>query len=637
VEFQIKNYRGITDAGVKLDKIAAVFGPNGAGKSSIAGAAKALLASDPMASSGVNKRDALQLVNESAREARAVLEDDNGTNVIEWPSCEVETTGEPPRSSAVALGILDVLTMEKKKRDQFFDRLLGATPSVEELGGALEHLMDGEKIYRLLEDLKANGWDAMSKHYGELATQKKGAWKQITGQNWGSAKASNYVPDHWSPDLERASHAQLQAREVEATAMVEGVAASNAIDDAELDALTEEAKRIPKLEEYQQKIMDQLEEGTGKLQELLDLMCTGSIDAAERLAAKLDGLPLLQERSGVLQLKIQEGQERRDAMVARHNEIGDRLSGAESMPCPKCGAHLVNKLGPERAELEIAPPPPSEEELGELATEANKLEKSLKNADYWIKNKESELKDLLQELEDLKKIKPFDLQEEIGRHMLLTEARTGEQELNQELGKVSKALELAQEARNKIQDIQSAPQGTGGDINSARESLRMAQEDLAAWKKKKDADQVAKTIDHYLESSKILGPSGLRKKVLGKVLQDVNKQIASWSPWSVMIKNDLSFTYDGRPVALCCESERWRASTVIQILVALRQEDAAIVIDRADILDNKGKNRLFRMLVAMPFRSLVLLKADNRQDVFDLRGKGIGFSYWVEYGSCSPV
>lgn len=632
MKFKIKNYRGITTADLELKKIAAVFGPNGAGKSSIAGAAKALLAGDPMASTGINKRDALKLVNDGAREATAILEGDQGSNEIEWPTCEVATLGDPPRSSAVALGVLDVLTMERKKRDQFFGNLLGAIPSREDLGGALEHLMNPKEIASLWKDLEASGWDAMAKHYAELATQKKGAWKQITGQNWGSAKASNYVPEHWSPQLDRASLAQLQAVVVEAQDTIEGIAASNAIDDAELDGLTALARRVPELEEGEAEARSRLEAIGEELATVDGLVLTSHPGGAQELARRVESLPLLVERAKVLEGKISEGKARQATMATKLKTIATSLE-AEALPCPKCGAHLAHQAG----ELVEAPTPPTAEELEALTLEAHQLEEGLAKAEIWITNKQGEAVELDGEIEEYTKRQGFDLALELERHEQIGSLTMERQAVNQAIGAIAQELQNARQALERVQASEGATMEVGGDINQAREALRVAQEDLEAWRTKQNADQVAKTIDHYLEASKVLGASGIRKAILAGKIQEVNQEIASWSPWPVKIKPDLSFVYDGRPVALCCESENWRASTVVQVLVALHQEDAAIVIDRADILDNRQKNRLFKMLVAMPFSSLVLIKSDNRGDVLDLSKKGIGFSYWVEGGSCSAV
>ena len=148
---------------------------------------------------------------------------------------------------------------------------------------------------------------------------------------------------------------------------------------------------------------------------------------------------------------------------------------------------------------------------------------------------------------------------------------------------------------------------------------------------------MASVIDDYLEIAAQLGPSGIRRQLLDRELHKVNQEIGAFAPWPVSIRQDLGLAYDSRPVSLCCESEQWRAATVIQILAALRGQEAAIIIDRADILDNGNKNRLFKCLAAMPFTSLVFLKADNREDTLDLSKKGAGVSYWISAGILSEI
>ena len=126
------------------------------------------------------------------------------------------------------------------------------------------------------------------------------------------------------------------------------------------------------------------------------------------------------------------------------------------------------------------------------------------------------------------------------------------------------------------------------------------------------------------------------QKTLSEKIDAMNSELQKFSPWPVTVGYDLSFAYGGRDVSLCCESERWRVSLIVQIFIANTVGDRAIIIDRGDILDNKNKNMLFKMLSRQPFFSLVLIKANNSSETILLPEK-IGKSYWVEKGVCSII
>jgi len=634
MKFEINNYRGITHAAIDASKIAAVFGPNGAGKSSIAGAAKALLSSDPMASTGITKRDAMKIVNDSARSASAILESQTGTNSIEWPDGEVSTTGAPPIASRIALGIDNVLDLDRKKRDSFFAGLLNAEPSFDDLRSQADHFLDAEALKRLWDDLVTNSWDSMSKHYGELATQKKGAWKQITGKNWGSRVATNYVPEHWSPQLDRASLAQLQAVVVDAQLSIESIAACNAIDDAELDALTELAAEIPELRDAIEHKKNVVINSEDRIEDLSDKIVTSDADDALALSERLKGMETLSAQAITRKAKLDKGNAKIKSMIEERNAI-TTIESSESTPCPSCGTHLVVACDG----LSIAPDTISDEENDERQAVRDDLSEKILKAQRWTCDKQAELTKIETEVGALEQFQGFDLPIELEMHENLVRDNNALESTRAEILDLESKLRRATSALEKINTIgaQQNTGATGMDINVAREDLRVATADLESWRQKTTADQTAKTIDHWLELSGILSPGGIRKEILASKLHELNTDIASWSPWTAHIKNDLSVTFDGRPVALCCESEQWRAATILQIMVALRSGDAAVVIDRADILDNRGKNMLFKMLIRMPFRSMVFIKADNRADVLDLGKRNIGISYWVENGECAAI
>ena len=73
--------------------------------------------------------------------------------------------------------------------------------------------------------------------------------------------------------------------------------------------------------------------------------------------------------------------------------------------------------------------------------------------------------------------------------------------------------------------------------------------------------------------------------------------------------------WDGRPVQMCSESERWRAQTAMQLTIAALTGSKAVVLDRGDILDNKQRGALYVALkhVAAKTNIAIVLCATTAQ------------------------
>lgn len=629
MKFTINNYRGVQHAEIEPGKIAAVFGPNGAGKSSIAGACQACLTGQPLPK-GITKGAAMKLVNESARDASVTLESGDDTTVIEWPDSTVNTKGSPPGASEIAVGRKSILDFNQKDSDALFSDILKTDPSKKDFVDAVSHILD-EKEYELLwKDLHTNTWDNMSRHYKQLATQKKGGWTEITGEAYGKVKASSFVPEHWSPELERSGESQLQAALVDARERVESVAASNAIDDAEFDRLAEIAKSEPTLVTKKTDVDQQIKK--------LQTMITENVPEhsrnthhAHELTKQRDTLPSIKSRHETLLSKIEEAKSKSAAIESKITEIEEEKL-AESLPCPHCGNHCI--VGYQK--LEPAGEPVVGDERAEVEDQLNKLKEKQKTATTWIAEKQKTASELLSQIQQIERIPEFSIDDELNAHYQYSEWVAKKQELEFQSQDLNRQIIEAKTAREEIENYQAS--GPAEDINEFREIHRLAQKDLDAWKQKNNADRAARTVNHYSELAEIIGTSGIRKQILCRRVSGMNKHIQKFSPWPVEVKDNMSFTFGGRDVALCCESERWRVQTVLQIWIALKLGDNAVIIDRGDILDNKGKNNLFKMLSKLPsLSSIVMFKSNNAGETINLSKHGLGNSYWVESGICRKM
>ena len=73
--------------------------------------------------------------------------------------------------------------------------------------------------------------------------------------------------------------------------------------------------------------------------------------------------------------------------------------------------------------------------------------------------------------------------------------------------------------------------------------------------------------------------------------------LAKWK--KVQITADMDVTIDGRTYGLCSESAKWRADTLIALAIAQISQLRFVVLDRFDVLDLAGRSQLLGMLVEL--------------------------------------
>ena len=108
------------------------------------------------------------------------------------------------------------------------------------------------------------------------------------------------------------------------------------------------------------------------------------------------------------------------------------------------------------------------------------------------------------------------------------------------------------------------------------------------------------TISRYSAVVKALGPQGVRAKMLDAGMTRLNaglEVLADTAAWpKVQITNGGDISVNERFVALCSESERWRAQASIQLTLAALTKSSVVVLDRADMLDVEARKGLGKAL-----------------------------------------
>ncbi len=138
----------------------------------------------------------------------------------------------------------------------------------------------------------------------------------------------------------------------------------------------------------------------------------------------------------------------------------------------------------------------------------------------------------------------------------------------------------------------------GGNLADAQADLERAQSAVQMIGARAYAEDSHQTIIRYSEAARALGAQGVRAGMLTTGINRLNKGLAAISEetgWQEMLVDDAGrITWEGRPVQLCSESEKWRAQAATQLTLAALTGSRVVVLDRGDVLDVAGRAALVR-------------------------------------------
>ncbi|WP_162558182.1 AAA family ATPase, partial [Pseudomonas aeruginosa] len=196
-KLEITNFQGLRHAALDVSApVLLVAGHNGAGKSS-------LLDGVAMAFNGQPRRVSLKkeidkLITEGAKKGEARVEwlDEAG----EVQACGVALPsgkGSPLADSPFLPYVLDASLFAGLKADDRRKLLLsltGASASPAEVAKRLKAKGIDLALFEKVKPLLRSGFSAMVGQAKDYASEARGAWKAITGENYGSEKAVDWTP-----------------------------------------------------------------------------------------------------------------------------------------------------------------------------------------------------------------------------------------------------------------------------------------------------------------------------------------------------------------------------------------------------------------------------------------------------------
>lgn len=571
----IKNFVGARDVDVRSAAPLWLFaGMNGAGKTSSAEAFRsACIGSFERISF---KKDADQLVTKGAgKTGSVVLETSAGTASFEVPSCKWGATldlGGKGQFLPLVLWPerLPAMTPTDRRKWLFDLMAIKATAII----GKLERRGCNMVLFRKL-DLK-DGMDAASKVAANEATQAKGAWRQVTGETYGSSKAEGWaaqVPEFdqeaWDSLQELLAHGKkalhAATREV---GSLEGQQREQAAAASRRAEKTTLAKQLPGWEDEFKELQDHADKLSDDLAAAGTALNTAkaALDVAKKAAQGAGKTPpsqMLKDARGILGGALQ--------MVGNYPGIskGKVLVPWNEQEWVSKAADWTEDYDRQYTASEPVPIPREvQRAYDEAQARVNDLNQQAMNADNAVMSMRTKVE----------------------------KARIAANDESQEAEAAVSEGDL-QEARAKVQRLEESLEG----LESQHQEMKGAKEavDKAATRTK-EAAEAHGLVKEWALLAEALGPNGVPAELLSDALDPINdclRRVSELSGWSqVTIAADMAITVGGFLYDLVSESEKWRTQLALAIAVASLSGLKFVLADRVDVLDVDNRGALIGTL-----------------------------------------
>lgn len=247
----VNNFRGAYHADLQVSQIALLTGHNGQGKSSIIEAISAALGGVKQPYD-LKKDDIGDLIHDGQEIAQVLIRDGDRETEARWPAGEITSRGRPFRATPFATGATLYSDLTTPERLKVLAEYLKTEPDKAALKAALLELdpdTKDEAVEALWAKTQKLGWDGAYEDEKKLGTELKGAWRQVTKDNYGSKVGGKWRPQGWTDEHEACTVEQLNQELAEAKKLLEGAIGKVAINDTEKAKLEALTKNIPKLKQ----------------------------------------------------------------------------------------------------------------------------------------------------------------------------------------------------------------------------------------------------------------------------------------------------------------------------------------------------------------------------------------------------
>lgn len=534
---EVANILGLHRADIDISTpILMVLGSNEAGKSSLRDAVSMAILGDPSRLKIKNKGELVQLMHGDAKKGRVtLLAGDDLIGQYTLPKGEHEAQAIPG-AEFLPYVVNPKLTasLDDKALRQMLFQLTRCKASPEVTAKLLIARGAREELVEEVKPMLRAGFPSASKDAAERATQAKGAFRALTGDNWGSIQSADWemiIPD--APDMPDVSPEAIDAVIAQHTAMAAEV-------EKGVKFIAGLEGRIEQANTYNARHAE-LTEAAGLL---------------KRAQAKLEA-----DQGTLVELE--------EALAPAIQRLQEMQAGVVPVACPCC-AELLRITGQKLEKFTGLKA--DAKATTDLALDVNKsksavdmLKRTITNDIAAVTTAENAAKDLAAlEAAGVPEIKPNALE---GATEKLNQCRVKADQLRAKV----EAMKQRQEA------IASA--------DATTDKAREHHADVLAW------TLIADALKPDGIPSEILGNT---LKPVNDSLAILSR-ISGWK--KVEISADMAITADGRIYGLMSESAQWRIDTLLAAMIAQISELKFMVLDRFDVLDQSGRGELFNMVL----------------------------------------
>lgn len=574
---EISNILGLHRADITITTpVLMVLGNNEAGKSSLRDAINMAILGEPVRVK--LKKDFGQLLHDGAKKGRVTLINESDESMASFVLPAGEHTALEIKNSAFLPYVINpqlTASLDDKALRTMLFQLTQCKASPDVTAGLLLKRGADEKLVEEIKPMLRSGFPAASKDAAERATQSKGAFRALTGENWGSVQSEGWelvIPE--APDMPDVSPEAI-------------------------DLVIENHKAM----------LAEIEKGVGYISGL-----EGKIEQANTFYTRRDELTEAFELLGRAQTKLatdkQTLEELESALAQAQDKLKEMQAGVVPVACPCCQELLrINGQTLEKFKGLKA-------DANATSTLALEVTKSKSAVDMLKRTIENDLKAVTTAENAGKDLAAL---EEAG----CPEVKDGAMERGQ--SKLTECRLKADQLRAKVEAMKQRQQAING-ADETTETARKHHEEVVAWLLIADA----------LKPDGI--PTEILATAL-KPVNDSLAILSRLSGWKkVEISKDMEITADGRIYGLMSESAKWRIDTLLAAMIAQISELKFMVLDRFDVLDQTGRGQLFNMLLDLAEMELMdqtIICGTLKQPLTGMPEE-IG-QVWIENGTAANV
>ncbi|MGU1002378.1 AAA family ATPase, partial [Pseudomonas aeruginosa] len=452
----------------------------------------------------------------------------------------------------------------KDRRRVLFD-LTDASASPAEVGKRLETKGIDLALFEKVKPLLRSGFSAMVGQAKDYASEARGAWKAVTGENYGSDKANGWEPEAppaiVSEEELESARAELQATAQDLAEAQQALGASKQARQA-ADGRAQRIAQLRELVDLEPRRRNKLTTDEANQDEWSEKVMAAEAAASGEPAHQPLTCPHCQGA-----VDLQAGQ------LVAHQPPAKVADPEAAKRLEEYRGYLAS------AQRAVANSQRDLKESEDAAAQAAALEAETAKAPSAeaIANGEQAINELRQ-ARDRQQAKVQSLQEAFNAaaQPAALEAETAKGPSAEAIANGEQAINELRQARDrqqaKVQSLQEAFNAAAQRQDVIKQAAGFHAE-VCAWSALADA----------------LSPTGIPAEILADAIGPVNELLqrlsgtAGWSP--VQISADIDVTFGGRLYGLLSESERWRCDTTIALAIATISGLRLALLDRFDVLD----------------------------------------------------